>query len=176
MHYHIKNHKHITKVNHIYEKKSKKGLIAVCLFIVIMSAAGTAYFFGFIPIALAVKEPVGNSVEIDVSSYMQEYPELNEIPNLEKVKYEVFGTDAPVSSVKNKYAQQLENEGYSLYKTGFTSLNGENFEFIAYLKGITAVVIIVSENGEMFNQDTLVLYTTGNALVYQGILDQYNKH
>ena len=176
MHHHIRNRKHKAKVNHIYEKKSKKGLIAVCLLVIMMSAAGTAYFFGFIPVALAVKEPVGNYVEMDASSYIQEYPELNEIPNLEKVKYEVFGTDAPRESIKNSYAQQLEGERYSLYREGFINIDGENFEFLAYLKGITAVVIIISEDGELLNQDTLVLYTTGNALDYQEILDWYNAH
>ncbi len=50
-----------------------------------------------------------------------------------------------------------------------------DFKFTAYLKGLTAVVIIVAENCEAFDDDTVVLYTTGNAFYYREILNWHNN-
>ena len=180
MHHQIQNVKHVNKSKNNIERKTGKRIIVVSIVLIVLItiigvAAFTAYNMGFIPVNLSVKKPAGTSTIMDVACYMQEYPELDEIPNLDKITYEVYSTDALANSVKNEYKQQLETEGYNLYREGSISVDGADFKFTAYLKGLTAVAIIVAENCEAFDDDTMVLYTTGNALDYQEILDWYNN-
>jgi len=180
MHYQIQNVKHVKKSKNNIERKTGKRIIVVSIVLIILltiigGAAFTAYNMGFIPVNLSVKKPAGTSATVDIACYMQEYPELDEIPNLDKIKYGVYSTDASSNSVKTEYKQQLETEGYNLYREGSILVDGTDFKFTAYLKGLTAVVIIVAENCEAFDDDTVVLYTTGNAFYYREILDWYNN-
>jgi hypothetical protein len=125
---------------------------------------------------LSVKKPVGDSVELNVDDYLKEYPEFNEIPNLDKIKKAAYGTDASIDTVISDYTEKLNKEGYSLKYDGTGDLDGNSFQYYGFLKGITAVVIIVTSDGNKeLAYKTEVLYTTGNALDFKAILDWYEN-
>jgi hypothetical protein len=161
-----------------HKRRTVKVLIAVAVLLVVVIVICAAYNAGFIPITnlLSVKKPVGDSVELNVDEYLKEYPGLNEIPNLDKIKKAAYGTDASIDTVISDYTEKLNKEGYSLKYEGAGDLDENSFQYYGFLKGITAVVIIVTSNnnGEIGNK-TVVLYTTGNALDFKAILDWYEN-
>ncbi len=170
-----------------YEKKFKisnksrklKIVIAAIVIVSIVGAIGSlAYSAGFIPITglLDVKEPAGDYVELNTEEYLEEYPEINEIPNLDKIKYQAYGTDESVESVESYYEEKLRKEGYGLIREGRVSLSGKTFQYYGFLKGLTAVgVLLVSGAEEEVGYDTMVVYTTGSAFDYKEILEWYQN-
>lgn len=161
-----------------HKKKTTKILIVAVVLLIVGTIVCAAYVTGFIPITnfLSVKKPVGDSVELNVDDYLQEYPELNEIPNLDKIKKAAYGTDESIDDVVSDYRAELESEGYGLKYEGSGDFNGKSFQYYGFLKGLTAVVIIATSDGvEELEYKTEVLYTTGNALDFRAILDWYEN-
>jgi len=159
--------------------KKKKGRALIALLIVSMIAVSVffvAYYFGFIPIGLAVREPVGNVETIDVDMYIDEFPELADMPNLDKIEYAAYGTDASIDEIDKDYDKRLTDDGYHLDYTGTFEVDGTTFEVKGYLKGLTAVAILTTdEDNEIFDYESLVMYATGNALDFQEILNWYEN-
>ncbi len=161
-----------------HKKKTMRILIVAVVLLLVGTVICAAYATGFIPITnlLSVKKPVGDSVELNVDDYLQEYPELNEIPNLDKIKKAAYGTDESVDAVVSDYRQKLEKEGYSLKYEGSGDFNGKSFQYYGFLKGLTAVVVIATSDGNNeLGYETEVLYTTGNALDFKAIIDWYEN-
>jgi hypothetical protein len=160
----------------LYRKRKKFAVKIIAFFIIICSIIYFAFSFGFIPIKdfLEVKEPIGNITELDVSSYLESYPELADVPNLDKIKYAAYGTDQESSGIMNEYQQRLEDEGYNLEYDGAITIEGQAVRYMGFLKGLTAVGIIMTED-EDIGYETVVLYTTGNALDYQDMI-QWLEH
>ena len=162
----------------IVKHKRKKGKTLIILsigIIVFLSIFFVAYYLGYIPIGLSVIEPIGNAKTVNVDSLMDEFSSLADMPNLDKIDYKAFDTDASVSDIVNDYNNQLISDGYSLEYSGTVELGGVTFEVNGYLKGLTAVGILTTDEITE-NYDSLVLYAAGNVLDFREILDWYKSN
>jgi hypothetical protein len=171
---------HVKKPRGRYKRKVVKTLLIVVPILVLVGiVAGYAYNAGFIPITgfMDVKAPYGDSVELDVSTYIDEYPEFEDIPNLDKIKHSAYGTDESVNTVVSNYKQQLQGEGYSVKYEGTMDFEGRQFRVVGFLKGLTAVGVVVTDDADdEFGYDTVVLYATGSAFDFQEILEWYQNN
>jgi len=155
--------------------KRKKIKYTILLIIPIVSII-FLYVNGFIPIGLSVKPPIGSIERIKVEKYIEKNPELSDLPDFNNILYEIYGTDELITIVLDNYKEILLNDGYSLKYEGAGFFKGKNFSYVGYLKGITAVGIIVSsETSEEFGYETVVLYMTGNAFDFKPLLDYYQE-
>lgn len=163
-----------------YKKKIVKTLLILTPILVLVGiVAGYAYNAGLIPITgfMDVKAPYGDSVELDISNYMKEYPEFEGIPNLDKIKYSAYGTDESIDTVVSKYKEQLQGEGYAVKYEGLMNFEGRQFRVIGFLKGLTAVGVVITDDADDdFGYDTVVLYATGSAFDFQEILEWYQNN
>jgi len=164
----------------ITNKRKKVKIVVVILVILsVVGAIGTlAYNSGFIPIAgfLDVKEPPGTYVEINAEDFIEEYPEINDMPNLDKIKYKAYGTDESLDYIASYYKEKMEKEGYNLIEEGTAYLDGKNVQYYGFLKGLTAVgILLVSGAYQEIGYNTMVIYTTGSALDYRDILEWYQN-
>ena len=158
------------------KKKGKRWIKISITIIVVSNIIGAAYLLGFIPIGLTIKEPIGNVETIDVDQVMKDFPGLADMPNLDKIQYKAFGTDAAVDDVNQDYEQKLAMEGYNLEYSETVEIDGVSFEVNGYLKGLTAVAILTTDEtiGD-YNFNSVVFYATGNALDFQEILNWYQS-
>ena len=150
-------------------------IILSIVIIVFLSIFFVANYLGYIPIGLSVKEPVGNVKTVNVDGLTDEFSSIADMPNLDKIEYKVFDTDAPVSDIVNNYNNQLISDGYSHEYSGTVDLDAVTFEVNGYLKGLTAVGILTTDEITE-NYDSLVIYATGNALDFREILDWYESN
>ena len=137
-----------------------------------------AYNAGFVPINefLEVQKPAGTAVELNAGKFMDECPEFENIPNLDKIKYKIYGTNESISSVVTEYKQKLEKEGYSVKYNGTVYAGEMSFQYYGFLKGITAVgVIMTSDANRISGYETVVLYAIGNVFDYKEIIDWYRR-
>jgi len=154
----------------------RKTITFTILTIIAIISIFFGYINGFIPVCLSAKPPIGNIERISVEQYIEKYPELSDLPDYDNILYEIFGTDEPTAVVLDDYKEKLQNEGYTLKYEGSGYIAGKNFKYVGYLKGITAVGIIVSSEAyEEFGYETLVLYMTGNAFDFTPLLDWYQE-
>ena len=161
----------------IKQKKrlSKKLITLSIVSIVVIMTFFISYSFGFIPIGLSVIEPIGNVKTVNADELIDEFPSMADMPNLDKIEYEAYDTDAPLSSIVESYQNKLISEGYSLKYSGTVELDGITFDVYGYLKGFTAVGILATD--EITNEyESLVFYATGNALDFGEILDWYKNN
>ena len=133
------------------------------------------FSFGFIPIGLSVIEPIGNVKTVNVEDLIEELPSMADMPNLDKIEYEAYDTDESVSNITENYQDKLVSEGYSLKYSGTVELDGVTFNVYGYLKGLTAVGILTTDE-ITDDYDSLVLYATGNALDFKEILEWYQNN
>ncbi len=161
------------------KRKKVKIVVAIIVILSIVGAIGSlAYSAGFIPVKdfLDVKEPPGSYVELNAEDFIEEYPEINDMPNLDKIKYKAYGADESVESIAKYYKEKMEKDGYNLLREGTAYLDGKNFQYYGFLKGLTAVgVLLVSGADQEIGHNTMVVYTTGSALDYKEILDWYQN-
>ena len=162
-----------SKSRFLKSKTSKVALISITIISIIF----TAYLFGYIPICLSAKPPAGNYAIFDILSYEEEYPELSNLPNLDKITYQGYGTDATADVVYNEYKTNLVLEGYTIKYEGTGFIGSKNFQYIGLLKGITAVGIIISSDAlEETGHETVILYMTGNGFDFIPILSWYQSN
>jgi len=162
----------------IVKQKKKMWKILVILSVSIIAFLWIffiIYYLGYIPIGLSVIEPIGNAKTVDVANLIDEFPSMGDMPNLDKIEYEAFDTDASVEEIVNTYHNRLIDEGYSQEYSGTVVLDGVTFEVNGYVKGLTAVGILTTDEITE-NYDSLVLYATGNALDFKEILDWYKNN
>lgn len=165
-----KPNKSVNKKTH--HKKHKKITRILSLFVII-SLCGVAIFnLGYLPIKafMDVPEPIGCAGEINIQSYMNEYPDLKGIPKLDDIKYKIFSSDASLGTVANHYKYKLKNDGYRIDYEGVITKKGITFHYYGFVKGITAVGIILTDDiEEIFGHETAVLSTIGNIYDYKEI-------
>ena len=174
MHQQVESCKYVKKSQTKGKIKNVKILtIGITVLVIIGGLGCVAYNAGFLPIKgiLNTIKPVGASAELDIDNYMAEYLKLEDIPNLDKIKYAAYGTDESITVVADDYKEKLEKKGYNVKYEGTGCTEGRN------LKGLTAVGIIMTpDTSEEFGYETTLLYTTGNAFEYKEILDWYEEN
>jgi len=162
------------KLKNIFSKRKK--IFIVALTIIVITSLIVLFFNGFIPIGLTTKSPVGKVEEMEINQFIDKYPELNDIPDHEKILSKVYGSDKQISFILDDYKEKLENEGYELKYQGSGSITGKNFEYVGYLKGITAVgIIVTSETNVKYGNETIVVYMTGNAFDFIPLINWYQQ-
>ena len=154
-------------------RKLKKRVIKI---LIVFAIIGVIFFLiysmGLIPLFLNVQKPVGNTTEIKMTDLIKDIPEIASVPNLDKVESAAYGTDASDEDVINDYISKLTKEGYSIEYNGTVEIAGKSYRFVGLLKGLTAVGIVTTNDySEEIGYNTVVLYTTGNALDYQDIIN-----
>lgn len=180
MQYNIEQHKHKNKTLFNNKLTVVKKIIYVFVFLIIVGGIATLINnAGLLPIKdfLDIQEPIGDNEEITIESYMEEYPELKEIPNFKNINYGVYGSDASEEAIADEYKDKLISDGYYLKYQGTGTHDGSDFQYYGYLKGITAVgIVTTSDTEEKFDHETVVMYTTGFASDYIDILKWYQKN
>jgi len=169
--------KNVNEQSYFKPKNNKKFFVKIIIVCIILNSIFiTAIHFGFISMAYSIEEPIGNSQAINVEEYLDEIPALAEMPNLDKIEYKTFGTDASIDAVNTDYEKRLSKNGYNSEYSGDFEIDGINFEVNGFLKGLTAVAIVTTEEdiGD-YNFNSYVFYATGNALDFQEILNWYNN-
>jgi len=162
----------------ITNKKIKIVVAAVIILSIVGAIGSLAYSAGFIPITgfLDINTPPGTYSELNTNELIENYPEVNDMPNLDKIKYKAYGTDGSVESIASYYQEKLEKEGYKLLREGTLHLDGKTFQYYGFLKGLTVVGILLTPDAENeTGYGTMVVYTTGSALDYQEILNWYEN-
>jgi hypothetical protein len=173
----VENNKdNIDKKSPIVKKKSRKLLSVVIVIIIISSTFLYLNITNYLPFLSETKQPVGNIEPINTQKYIEEYPELGEMPNLDKIKYDAWKTDSTVEQVIDAYKQDLSKGGYSLQYENTIDFDGKEYYALGFLKGLTAVGILISSDTNFGDDyDSEVLYATGNALDFKEILDWYKS-
>ena len=163
-------------------KKNKYlKIFAVSVFIIIIIGifGSVVYNAGYIPLKrfMEVKKPLGNAEEINIDEHIYKHPEIKKFPYLDKLKYKVFGTNRSISVVANDYKEELEKEGFILLYDGVAYKGDIPLQYYGYLKGLTGVGIIITDDENVTQAyETMILYTTGNALDYRKILTWYRDN
>ena len=163
--------------------KRKRGPIyyvsIIIVFLILITAFTTTYNAGYIPIKslMEVKEPSGNAREISYTQVKEKYPLIDSIPEIKAVKHKLYGTDDPIPNVANKYERDLLSDGFKLKYCDNTEIKGVNVHYYGYLKGFTAVVILMtSDDVGVANTETIVLYSTSNIFSYKAIINKYSNY
>lgn len=157
-------------------KKNKNIKRILSIFIVMTLCGVFAFNMGYMPIKafLNVPEPIGCAGEINADDYMSEYSVLKGIPKLDKIKYKIFVSDASLETVANNYEYDLEKQGYKLDYSGTITKKGITFHYYGFVKGITAIGIILTDDVEdLFGHETAVLSTIGNIYDYKEVINWY---
>ena len=174
-----KVNKKFKRSSHLIAKRNLPRIITLAAIVLILVGASsfTANRTGFLPIKilLETEEPIGHVEEIDIGEYIDEYPELDDIPRITRIKYQVYGTDASVNTVALDYKQKLQDDGYKLKYTGSRTIRGISVDYFGFVKGLTVVgIVMTSEDvGSLKNFDTVVLYTTGGLFAYKDVISMY---
>ena len=90
------------------------------------------------------------------------------MPNLDKIEHKIWKTDLPSDQIVNSYKQNLSDKGYNLEYDGIVSLDEKEYTALGFLKGLTAVGILVSNDGD-------VIYATGFATDFIEIVEWYQS-
>ncbi len=157
--------------NRISTRKTFSCLIIVT--IMLLSTCVMALNFGYLPVKafLQPPEPDNYIAEVDVNSYMREYPEIKNIPNIDDIKYKIYVTDDPVDTAANNYERKLKEEGYTLEYKGIVTKKEMDFHYYGFVKGITAIgIIMTSDASEIFGHETTILSTIGSVFEYKEII------
>jgi hypothetical protein len=176
----IKNDLFKKSVNQNKEKNHKKRFTVVFIcFIILIPALATSYNAGFLPISqlLEIKEPIGNFKEITLSGIAEKYHIIESIPELNKIKHNIYTTDEKLSIVSKCYILEIENEGYNLKHEGTKNIEGFNVHYLGFIKGITAIVILMTDdNIDINNINTFIIYSTGSIFDYKQMFEKYGNY
>lgn len=186
--HHTKNNKqkHITKTNNptnFKPQKKNKNIIRLIttlsiVFLVIGAVSFTAHSAGFLPFKpfLKIYEPVGRMGIYEANDVIGNFPSIVQIPALNNLKHKLFTSTHSINTIALDYKQRLENDGYKLEYSGQDTIAGVNFRYFGFVKGISAIgIIMTNDGGGDFGYNTLVLFTTGNIFSYKSIANWYNS-
>lgn len=164
------------KKSSFINRKSRKPLSLVIIIVIILSIFLYLNLANFLPLLSETKKPEGNIESINTQKYIEEYPELGEIPNLDKINYDAWKTDLTVEQVINSYKQDLSKDGYDLQYENTIDFHGKEYYVLGFLKGLTAVGILISLDTTSWDDyNSEVIYATGNALDFKEIIDWYQS-
>jgi len=153
--------------------------ISITIMIFLGFCGSIAFNAGYIPITefMDVKEPDGDADEINIDEHMHKHPEIRKLPFIDKLKYKVYGTNRSIDTVANDYKKMLKNDGFKVLYEGTAYKEEIPFRYYGYLKGFTAVgIVMTSDENITLNYETMVLYTTGSAFDYREILNWYKEN
>jgi len=154
---------------------------AVVIIVVgLVGLGGTTYVMheaGYLPVAqlLETKEPV--EYQPVCSSCIEKHYQsiIQDIPNLDKIKYNFYISGSNYLEVHEDYKKRLKKEGYTEKVSGVKTIKNVTIHYYGFIKGITAVGIAIA-NGEDLSYpeaQSVILYSTGNVLDYQKIIEWY---
>ena len=138
-----------------------------------------AYNAGYIPIKqfLEIQQPIGDAEEISIEEPIKNYPEIKDVPYIDKLQYKIYGTNNSIDTVANDYKEKLENDGYRILYEGIVYKKEIPLQYYVFLKGFTAVgIIMTSDKNVTINHKTIVLYSTGNAFDYRNLIMWYKAN
>ncbi|KYK23216.1 hypothetical protein AYK21_02990 [Thermoplasmatales archaeon SG8-52-2] len=167
------------ETNRKKNKYLKIFAVSIVVIIIIGIFGSVVYNAGYIPMKrfMEVKKPLGNADEINIDEHIYKHPEIKKFPYLDRLKYKVFGTNRSISVVANDYKEELEKDGFKLLYDGVAYKGDIPLQYYGYLKGLTGVGIIITDDENVTQAyETMILYTTGNALDYRKILTWYRDN
>ena len=169
----MKNNENNIKAKTLGAKKKNRKLLSFFVVIIVISSIFLYLnLANYLPFLTETRQPAGAVEPINTQKYMQDYPELKEMPNIDKIKYNAWKTDSTVEQVIDSYKKDLSKDGYALQYENTIELDGREYYVLGYLKGLTAVGILISSDSNLAdNYNSEVLYATGNALDFKAILD-----
>ena len=167
----------IKKFSIFMKRKSGKLLLIIVLFVVVLSSILLYLnFFNYLPFSSEIKQPAGNFESINAEKYLQEHPEIREMPNLDKINYEVWKTDLTIKQVASSYKKDLSEDGYDLKYDNTIVFDGKSYYVLGFLKGLTAVGILISLDTTVFdNYKSEVVFASGNVFDFNEIIDWYQS-
>ena len=152
----------------------KKTFYLILCFVIVGIVLSSSFNAGYIPVKsfLEIKEPIGAVAEINIEETVEKYSlPIDEIPTFENVKYKIYGSKQGKPVIEADYIDELKNEGFSLEYRGDKTVKGFDLNYYGFIKGLTAVVIIMTSDNIYINDyNTLVLYSTGSVFDYVEIL------
>jgi hypothetical protein len=159
-----------TNVKKSTKKKSRKLIIALFSLATVSFLVLYLCLSGFIPVPgfYETTEPVGNYEEVSLESYIEEIPEIADMPNLDKIEYKIWKTDSTDDELIETYKQDVGDKGYNLEYEGKVSFEDKQYTVLGFLKGLSAVGILLSDDGD-------VVYATGFATDFIEILEWYQN-
>ncbi len=174
------NH-HINSINKKKKTKRKPSfyLAIFIAFILISAFLITTHSTGYLPINkfLKIKSPSGSFKEITYQEIEKNYPITESISEIKNIKHKIFESNEDIQVISDNYKQDLNREGYKLEYQGIKEIRGIDVHYYGYIKGITAVVILItSEELNIMDSKTLVLYSTGNVFSYKNLIDKYSQN
>ncbi|MCJ7572567.1 MAG: hypothetical protein MUO82_11965 [Candidatus Thermoplasmatota archaeon] len=173
----VENNKdNINKKSSSMKRNNRKILSLVIVIIIISSIFLYLNLANYLPFLSETKQPRGNIEPINTQKYIEENPELGEMPNLDKIKCNAWKTNLIVEQVVDSYKQDLSKDGYELQYENTIDYDGKEYYVLGFLKGLTAVGILISldtTSGDEYNSE--VIYTTGNAIDFKEIIDWYQS-
>jgi len=174
----IKNNKDTNKNLHINMNIKNKKIMLLIILIVIIPSLIFIYLnsTNYLPFSIETKQPAGNIESINTQKYFDDHPEIKEMPNLDKINYNAWGTNLTIKQVVNSYKQDLLEEGYDLQYENIIFLDGKEYYVLGFVKGLTAVGILISRNTtniDYYNSE--IIYATGNLLDFNEIIEWYQS-
>ncbi len=171
-----KNKFDINKKLLFIKKKSRKLLLTFIVFIVILSIFFYLNFTNYFPYLSETKQPSGSVESINIQKYIQENPEIKEMPNLDKINYDAWRSNLTIKELVYSYKQDLLKNGYNLRYEDTINFDEKEYYVLGFLKGITAVGILLSLDKtyeDKYNSE--VIYATGNVFDFNEIIDWYQS-
>ena len=165
------------KISMFIKRKSGK-LLLIVVFIAIMSSSAILYlnFINYLTFSSELKQPMGNIESVNTEKYLQQHPEISEMPNLDKIKYAAWKSDLTIIQVANSYKKDLLEERYDLKYENTIFFNGKVYYVLGFLKDLTAVGILISLDTNVFdNYKSEVIYASGNVFYFNEILNWYQS-
>jgi len=143
-------------------------------------ATYVAHDAGYIPMKqlMTTEEPVGyQQICSDcIINRLGDYKNiLDEIPNLDKIKYEVYVSQSNHLEITQDYKNKLEQKGYSIKFDGTKTVQNMEIKYIFFIKGLTGIGIAITDGEQLGYPEakSIVLYTTGNVMDYKEIYEWY---
>lgn len=171
-----KNKFNINKKLSFFKQKSRKLLLIFVVFIIVLLIFLYLNFTNYLPFLSKTKQPMGNVESINIQKYIEENPEIREMPNLDKINYDAWRSNLTIEQLIDSYKQDLLKNGYNLRYEDTINFDGKEYYVLGFLKGITAVGILISIDktyGDKYNSE--VIYATGNVLDFNEIIDWYQS-
>lgn len=117
-----------------------------------------------------------NELEAEICKYLQRYPEIESSPFLSNIRYKIFESGSSVNSISIAYKEKLIDEGYALKYTGTKKIKGISIRYLGFVKGLTAIGIVVADADGLFGYKTIVIYTAGSVFEYKALGNWYKEN
>ena len=154
--------------------------IAILVALAIIGAGTSIYCVEeeYLPVNLETK-PTEFGTKMDVSEYTVLYSDiLSDIPNIDKIEYDVYLTKEGQIEVINYYKREITENDYTylVEYSGEYDVDGILLVVLVFQKGASVITIGVTQSSNVgFEKETTIIYTTGAVWDYQQILVWYEN-